>query len=123
MTTPRAHAELIKQWADDDSLEIEYWSPGLNSWQPAETPTWEPTTKYRLKPTKPSIDWSQVAPEYKWLARDASSLCGYLYKNKPHKDKGSWNALGAVARADAFTSYRPGTCDWEDSLVERPEGV
>ena len=25
--------------------------------------------------------------------------------------------------ADLFTSYTPGTCDWKDSLVERPKAV
>lgn len=123
MPTPRAHAELIKQWADDDSLEIEYRSPGAESWSVATAPMWDPHTQYRIKQTKPSIDWSQVSPEYKWLARDSSSLCGYLYKNKPHKDCGAWDSSGGCSKAGVFASYRPGTCDWEESLVERPEGV
>jgi hypothetical protein len=50
-TNPRPHAELIKQWADDDSLEIEYLAPDNSDWQYASPkPLWNKTFKYRVKP-------------------------------------------------------------------------
>lgn len=73
--------------------------------------------------TKPSIDWSQIKPEYKWLARDLTRDA-FAYVNKPGRYTTSWHAReGARARADSLVSYAPGDCDWKDSLVERPAGV
>jgi hypothetical protein len=45
-TTPRPHAELIKQWADDDSLIVEY--EALDSWREKYYHIWHPDTEYRL---------------------------------------------------------------------------
>jgi hypothetical protein len=78
---------------------------------------------YRVKPaplTKPSIDWSHVAPEFKWLARDQ---CGdtYLYAFKPDAEVFVWVTEGVFCECKGFASYSPGTCAWRDSLVERPE--
>jgi hypothetical protein len=79
---------------------------------------------WRVKPaplTKPSIEWSHVAPEYKWLA-DWRSGEGFLFTCKP-KVSNSWQwggCDGKLGRVSAFASYTPGTCDWRDSLVERP---
>jgi hypothetical protein len=85
-----------------------------------------PAKTYRVKPqplTKPTIDWSHVAPEYKWLARDFNGG-GYLYEVKPERshDFAIWSAYCGFASTKGFASYQPGTCDWGDSLVERPSG-
>lgn len=70
--------------------------------------------------TKPSLDWSHAAPEYKWIARDSDGE-GYLYDRKPPKDgRGWWVADGKVCEASVFASYDQGTCDWDESLVCRP---
>ena len=49
-TTPRPHAELIKQWADDDSLEIEFREDICECWQDTYQPVWIPGHQYRIKP-------------------------------------------------------------------------
>lgn len=95
---------------------------GWFDWSPA----WAGDVVYRVKPaplTKPSIDWSHVAPEWKWLARDDDGMM-WLYE-WPQPDCGvySWKAHGRYADASAFASLTPGMCDWRDSLVRRPEGV
>ena len=69
--------------------------------------------------TKPSIDWSLVSSEYNYLAQDSNGD-GYLCGKNPHRMSMAWN-METPIRATAFTSYVPGTCDWEDSLVERPD--
>ena len=47
----RAHAELIKQWAEDETLEIEFlFDLANNKWEPAPNPTWMETALYREKP-------------------------------------------------------------------------
>ena len=69
--------------------------------------------------TKPSIDWSHVSSEYNYLAQDSDGE-GYLCGEKPLRVKSGWSAETPYIRATAFTSYEPGTCDWRDSLVKRP---
>ena len=70
--------------------------------------------------TKPSIDWSHVSPEYNYLAQDSSGQ-GYLCGKKPQRMDYAWDMRPSpYIRATTFTSYVPGTCDWKDSLVKRP---
>lgn len=69
---------------------------------------------------KPSIDWSHVSSEYNYLAQDANGD-GYLCGKNPHRMNMTWSMETPNIRATTFTSYVPGTCDWRDSLVERPE--
>ena len=69
---------------------------------------------------KPSIDWSHVSSEYNYLVQDSDGE-GYLCGEKPSRTESGWNAESHYISADAFTSYVPGTCDWEDSLVKRPD--
>jgi hypothetical protein len=82
----------------------------------------QPGAIVRIAPpsTKPSIDWSHVASEYRYLARDGNG-CVYLYVHRPLKGLESWRPRGEYFGARAFASYTPGSCDWKDSLVERPE--
>ena len=70
--------------------------------------------------TKPSIDWSHVSPEYNYLAQDANGR-GYLCGKNPHRIATAWSMESPYISASAFTSYTPGTCDWQDSLIERPK--
>ena len=70
--------------------------------------------------TKPSIDWTQIKDEYKWLAVDENG-CAFVYENEP--DIGGsdyWCPSGANFRVNGLVSYSRGTCDWKDSLVKRP---
>ena len=69
--------------------------------------------------TKPSIDWSHVNVYFKWLAMDADGRF-HLYTDKPLQGNQQWttNLLGTPAIH--FASFVPGTCDWKDSLVKRP---
>lgn len=70
--------------------------------------------------TKPSINWDHVSPEWQWLAVDACQEA-YMYDEKPILGPVSWTGDCDYKEADAFASYSRGTCDWKDSLVERPE--
>ena len=72
--------------------------------------------------TKPSIDWSHETPEYNYLTQDANGD-GYLCGKNPQRMSTTWGMETPYIRATAFTSYEPGTCDWCDSLVKRPELV
>lgn len=72
--------------------------------------------------TKPSIDWSHVKGEYKWLAVDKDGSA-YVYENEPeHSGSDHWLIHnGSLNEVSGLASYTPGTCDWEHSLVKRPD--
>lgn len=48
---PRAHAEVIKAWAD--GAQIEYRSPGAVKWIDAPDPAFIEDYEYRVKPDDP----------------------------------------------------------------------
>ena len=79
---------------------------------------------YRVKQTPDFIEWSHVAPEYKWMARDKGGDA-YLFAKRPHVLGCMWRARddddvkGEIV--SPFKSYKHGTVDWEDSLVSREE--
>lgn len=80
---------------------------------------------YRARPAPfvpDTIDWSHVAPEWKWMARDEDGE-GFLFRSMPEIDDGGYWCDDENLEADVFASYRRGTVAWQDSLVKRPEGV
>lgn len=48
MGTKHIHAEVIKAWADGE--EIEMFIASIQQWHHAQTPMWDTTTRYRVKP-------------------------------------------------------------------------
>jgi hypothetical protein len=78
---------------------------------------------YEEPKTKPSIDWSHVHPNYNYLAVDSSGT-PYLFYDRPSASipDGVWTPTTTLVWMPAycFSSFVPGTCNWEDSLVKRP---
>ena len=71
--------------------------------------------------TKPSINWEHVSSEFNYLAEDADGGV-LLYEDKPFTATETWTAYnGELAQAHMFASYTKGTCDWKESLIERPK--
>ena len=70
--------------------------------------------------TKPSIDWSHVSSEYNYLVQDSDGE-GYLCGEEPLCVESGWGSESSYTLASTFTSYTTGTCDWQDSIVKRPE--
>lgn len=102
---------------------VEVWISG-DAWADCRRPGWHDRDVYRAKPapvTKPSIDWSHVAPEWKWLAQNADGSA-YIYKETPIVADSVWVG-GELIRVHHLASFVPGTCDWRDSLVTRPENA
>lgn len=101
------------------SLGWTLWGLGQPNWNWGEH-------SYRIKPKeelKLSIDWSQVADEYRYLALDACGNC-YLYERLPIIGGGRWGTErgGSVCTAFAFSSLViPEGINWKESLVERPK--
>ena len=71
--------------------------------------------------TKPSIDWSHVKEDYKWLSVNANGSAD-VYEYEPKVGGGGYwcNPKGGSNKVNGLASYVPGTCDWRDSLVKRP---
>ena len=72
--------------------------------------------------TKPSIDWSHVKSEYKWLSVDKDGSA-FVYENEPeHGESNFWYSQeGIQYEVSGLASYTKGTCDWKESLIERPK--
>lgn len=108
--------------------EFEFFNPMAEKWSEVKHSAISPRAPYTIcravkpAPSKPSIDWSHVAPKYKWLARGADGV-GVLYSSKPEKHGNCWWVeLGfrTLCLASPFATYSPGDCDWCDSLISRP---
>lgn len=77
---------------------------------------------YRPAIEKPSLDWSPIDEKWKYCARDEDGKV-FLYEFKPAKTCLYYYDVtkgGFVQINDIFKSYKPGTVDWKDSLIERP---
>ena len=70
--------------------------------------------------TKPSIDWSHVSEDFQYLAMDSGGL-HHLFAEKPEPIAVEWTTYALYIYAEHFASFTPGTCNWRDSLVKRPE--
>jgi len=109
--------ELV--WQHHMEAPIEYFVGEHTSWFTKFGGKLNPSTTYRLALTSPSADWSHVHPDYNWLARDQDDE-GYFHEREPDQLSCGWSAGPTYSPAAVFTSYNPGTCDWKDSLVQRP---
>ena len=71
---------------------------------------------------KPSIDWSHVKDKYKWLSVNANGSAD-VYEDEPKVGEcGYWyNPKECGYKVNGLASYTPGTCDWQDALVKRPD--
>ena len=85
-------------------------------------PYWCGSMVYRVKPqplTKPSPPWEHLADWVQYVARDVGGAV-YGYPCKPALCELYWDASGCT-ELSSILKFDPGTCDWKDSLVKRPE--
>jgi hypothetical protein len=79
---------------------------------------------YRLMPkpatTKPSIDWTQIDPRFKYLTTDKDGK-SFVYQDMPTWAIDEWCNRQRLSEVNFLVSYVAGTCDPKDSLVERPK--
>jgi hypothetical protein len=110
---------LFQAWLRGSVIEV--YITELVKWRGISLPNWNKSAAYRVKPkelTKPSIDWSHVHEDYKWMATDADGET-YLFESEPILRISVWGNNEVVFSVKAMTSYTEGTCDWTDSLVRR----
>ena len=112
---------VLVEFQDDDSFIISYTSDG--KFHNLGNITLFPYPVEVVKAiTKPSINWSHVKGEYKWLSVDKDGSA-YVYEDEPERSESDyWFSLkGSLTEVNGLASYTPGTCDWKDSLIKRPE--
>ncbi len=107
---------------------VEVFSP--DGWWSPDMPNFSRHLAYRAvrpAPTPLVVDWSMIAPEYRFAAKDKETGSAFVYDEQPvwyAKDE-AWDSMGAGRILDhiigAVQSW--GTCDPKDSLIKRPEGV
>ena len=122
MNVPEKHRAVAHAWVDGaqvEGREPKSINPGFHEWRIIENPAWLEGWEYRIKLTKPSINWEHVAPEYVALATDTSGS-SYLFTEVPEATANMWATGNRWRSADVFQSFVKGTCDWKDSLVLRP---
>ena len=77
------------------------------------------------EPRDMQVPWHVIPPEYRWAARDeGGDAC--TFRGEPVKGQSMW-AVGlsetGFIRIDQLVGYDPGTKPWDQSLIQRPEGV
>ena len=122
--------KLFQAWLD--GADIESWSDDQECWYKLTiVPWWAPVSRYRIKPkseteapTPDSIDWSHLHDSLNFVSRNSKGRA-FASSEKPHLTETGFSYMGMfVARVDlTFASYKQGTVDWKDSLIERPEIV
>lgn len=115
------HEEMISViQSHKDGKQIEWQAFGCSKWD-SGYPTFNfGCNNYRVKKSVDYIDWSHVAPCFKWMARDSNGL-SFLFKERPTIGSmyANWTG-GDFIRANCFASYKKGDCEWRESLVSRP---
>ena len=112
------YSVFVKFQVNGDHLNITYTADGRFHNQ-GNTVLFPHPVEVIKSGTKPSIDWGHVSPEYNYLAQDSNGK-GYLCGKNPSRHTLAWCMETPYIRATTFTSYEPGTCNWRDSLVKRP---
>lgn len=109
---------LFGAWLDGSKIELRHSE--ADPWHMLSYPAWDENCYYRIQQISDSINWDHVAPQFKFMARDKGGST-WLYRGQPRMDIQSWAYPDAeYGNVTCFASYKKGTVDWKDSLVERP---
>ena len=104
---------------------------GVSGWtEPIRYPSlMDHTATLRKKPappTKPDIPWDAIKDEFKWAARNKSGVV-YVFTHIPEVSPSfsCWDMSYSFGpqrsrNLGSLVKFDPGTCDWQDSLVQRP---
>lgn len=105
--------------AHQEGTRIEVYS--FPHWFNCIHPTWSLGAIYRIAPEPSSINWDHVAPKWVALAMDDDGEW-YLCTEVPYKKERFWDATDGAdwIAPELFASFKPGTCDWTESLVLHP---
>lgn len=125
--TKQEKMDLFEAWLDGKIIQYTFHLADVN-WKDISNPVWLDEIYYRIKElSKPSIDWSHVHSDYKYLARDRNDEV-WVFSTEPRLNHDLWciptpPSTLAVRISGLLRSFTPGECDWKDSLVQRPTVV
>ena len=109
------HKDVLNAWLN--GADIEYKK--TDCWDTTNNPRWRSDIEYRIKETPDTIDWSHVHPDYNWMARGPNGAT-FFSEIQPALEAVNWVVhINGSTSAKGVASYKRGTCDWKDSLVER----
>lgn len=136
MKTTAEKIAVMQAYVDGKQIEIASDEVGSGRWYAwpvfCSSPEWNwEQNDYRIyeePKEKPSINWEHVRDRYNYLSRDENGewyfwekrplmdgeLAGYWYKES---DDGS--CMWRASDIHLFASFKPGNCDWKDSLISR----
>lgn len=119
--------EMIKvMQAYCEGKPIEVTNAGWSDWEimDKDPPSWSwHHLDYRIAVTKPVVPWDALADWVNFVARDEDGDF-YGFETRPKLETISWSTRTLdhnIYDLDAV-KIDPGTCDWRESLVERPKG-
>lgn len=70
--------------------------------------------------TKDHVIWSAIPSQYRFMARDEGGKVK-LFESLPIRNDSEWVSAGSSSNINHFwSSFARGSCDWKDSLIERP---
>ena len=98
--------------------KIESWGRWI--WYELPEPRFHDGNAYRIAPTPDTIDWSHLAPEWRFVTRDKSEIA-WAYKSRPDLKNNHWCARCEYGARVITPSYRKNGMPWDQSLIERPE--
>ena len=105
--------------------QIEFRFTDIRKWFEAYAPDWSLHVHYRAKPqplTKPQVPWEHMADWVQYVARDENGQI-WAFDTVPTLGRRTWKYREGDTEDLKALKIDPGTCDWRDSLVKRPEGL
>lgn len=118
---PEMQAEMKAHYAAGGKIEFY----GGSEWRLID-PAWPNNCVYRAvkSATTPDvIAWDRLPAWVQWVARDGNGI-SWGFGENPKKYNTGWYAVTAPRRIDDFPGIvQIGTCSWEDSFQQKPEGL
>ena len=119
---------LMDAWHKGGLIECHYLT---DVFREIAWPTWGADVVYRLRPeplrdmVAPEV-WRMLNPKWRWMARDENDDV-WAYDFKPELKQARWDCSNGdclyLTSLFAPGLIDPGTKPWNESLIERPEGV
>lgn len=105
-----------------DGEDVEFRKSENLSWNKVDSSYLNICFFYRVKPVKPSIDWSHIGEQFNFMTMTHKSTL-LIHINEPLLvENDHWYCVDSEELEDpsVFASFKKGSCHWIDSLVRRP---
>lgn len=115
---------IFKAWRRGEELEV-YKGDGI--WRRIESSvhTLRLSDIYRIPISPPSFNNWHLLPDWARFIAQGQNGGVFIFENEPDKAKKFWLTVdGEAMEITGFRiGYDPGTCGWENSMIEKPEGL